>query len=290
MFDDETGRTPSLMLNAADLGSTTTSFYADRTEPRYYYVQFKRAQNIPNVQYYIKARYLDIYGLWVVEGSVPIVTSRERDRARLLGPPGYMTGDFAWDKASVGQTYLAAIAGSTVLLQKTALDALVVKWPALTKHRLYRVENKTDWPVRVMLPTGISGGLTYSEATGVEEYGDNGVTGGGLQVVLPAAVNGERYTFVMRNSAGYDFGRIRLMGNSNSLYLQADLVTWAAGAVNIGGGDGTKWPATIAITFTMPTGTQATSLGSTPSIRFEYDGPNYNATPGYLVRGESACI
>lgn len=299
LFSDGTGKFASFMLNAANPGGTLASFTADLVAPRYYYASFRRNVAGADTGYQIKARYLDVYGVWAVEGSVPVVTSRNLDRARMLGIPGYMTGDYAWDKASVGQTYLVNIPGKTIPMQKKALDALVHKWGLTTtpkRARLYEVVNRADHPVLLMLPSALSGtaALVYDEAVGVENYAAaNSVTGSppGLTVTLTAAVNGEQWTFAMRNSAAYDNAYFRLSDGSggNAIFLQPD-GTWGAKTQYSSGDEGSAYPANVAITFNMPTGAQATALGATPMVRLEYWGPNEHASPGTLVRGPSACI
>lgn len=298
-FDGGSGRVPTFTLNATVPGGNEVTFAGDTAAPKYYYVSMKRSEATLATYYQVLVKYMRVYGLWAVEGTLPVVTSRDKDRAGFAGVPGYMTGDYLWSQVVVGQSYRAIIPGITEPLLKTATEGLVYKWgQEQKKARLYKVENRTVHPVLLLTGTLASGAaLTYDAATGTESYTvatGSVVTGSpvGLSVSLAAAVNGEQYTIALRNSADYDTMLLTLSNSAgaNVVYLQLD-GTWATTSAELAGGkDGSKYPANVAITFTMPTGTIATNLGSAPKVVLRYVGPNSRYTPATMVRGASACF
>lgn len=300
LFDGGSGRVPTFTLNATTPGGNEVTFAGDTAAPKYYYVSMKRSEATLATYYQVLVKYMRVYGLWAVEGTVPVVTSRDKDRGGFAGLPSFMTGDYVWSQVVVGQSYRAIIPGITEPLLKTATEGLVYKWgQEQKKARLYRVDNRTVHPVLLLLPTGLAAGaaLTYDQAIGGESYtvASGSVVSGspaGLTVSLAAAVNGEQYTIALRNSADYDVMLLTLQNAAGSytVFLQLD-GTWATTSAELAGGkDGSKYPANVAITFTMPTGTIASNLGTTPRVTMRYIGPNSRYTPATMVRGASACF
>jgi hypothetical protein len=258
--------------------------------PVYYAVTYNNnsADGGPFGRMTLSLRSMDVYGVWVVEGKVPVVTPRFLDSYRQIGFPLPMAGDLTPDLVTPGQTYIESINGVTV--EKVALDAVVWKPMQNQFSRVYELRNKGSI-IAERLPVITPGALSYNNRVG----GQVAASGVGFSRLFPAVTFpfGKTFTVGFR---GISTQPIRIWfynGGSNLFtYLKSD-GTWETTATQqtIAIGSGFARQLNLAFTFAMPDSSFAGALGNSPYLNIVPVGSlTAPWTPAFICEGSSACV
>lgn len=289
-----TNEKPILVLNGTEMDGSTDGLQVlsipSGDAPTLHYYSLKcRSSDVADFE--IKVGNAFLYGCWIVEGSVPMVTSRHDSHAAYGGLPVYM--DAATDPApqdvTVGQVYHTYdAAGVRPVVKKRPTGQPIFKPLENRYASLYECLNKTDSAVRFaeLLPkTPMSDPVANTKAGGLLM---GTVQDNSFEWAMGGPVNGQRATIAFRLFSDQVVIKLTNPSTSYNVALKAD-GTWE---VSGGGwtGLGQFGGLSAAFTVTLPTSTMATSLGATPVLTITgwFSGDLFS--PGSFVYGESACI
>jgi hypothetical protein len=293
MFDPGRGYEPRFTNNGVMRAETGggVSFQLAGTAPRYVHLQYRRdldAGSDLDFNFTIQAQNLDVFGVWCVDGPVPIVTPRIRARGRFTGPPGYMTVDRITSQVEPGQVFLEKMGnvGSVRPIIKRAIDAVCYRPFTNTFGRMYEIINRDDYPPRLLQRNNDDGTLVYNEGIGAEAYSDNEA----VEMQLTALPAGELVTLAFHQMSAQGNFNVRLTNGVTTLHLVADN-TWQTGNNTLLGGSLGAFPQNIALTFNMPSDAQAASLGASAYMILSRVGSTSPVmASAVLARGSSAVM
>ena len=271
-----------------DKGTNGEVTYLPQDRPVFVYLTIRRGSPADEFLCEINLSDTRLYGAWAVEGSVPVIANRTINSA-LMGFPVFDSAlaDNAPADVLVGQVFHTL---ETPKIKKRALDAVVYKPLQKAFGRGYELLNKDDAGVffaemevrapgedSVFIPR--AGGLMTTTAEGYE-------------VILGFASNGQVMTLGLR-AKGHILRILMHDGGGGNRVSLSDTGVWqdGSGAIMFLPRINTE-NMNLGFTFALPTGEQATALGTNPTI--QYDFLSSGGVPGLgvatLVSGASACM
>lgn len=256
--------------------------------PTYFALTYRHsASDSPLAALAMSIKNMDVFGLWIVAGSVPVVTPRFLDTYRQVGFPLFVVGDPTPDLVTPRQTYLETINGGTV--EKVALDTVVWKPLQGAFARAYEMRNKGALFAERM-PVTTPGAQTYDGKIG----GLAAASGAGFVRYFPIVTfpYGKTFTLGLRGPGGTAFLLYFYNGGTNAYtYLKAD-GSWETTATqqNLVVGSNFADRLNLGFTFVMPDTSFSVALGNNPQMKFLTTTGGTKWTDAFLCEGSSACV
>lgn len=232
-----------------------------------------------------------LYGLWAVEGAVPILTPRVDEAGAYGGFPLYhgLTEDPDPREVIPGQIYHTYDpTGAAVVIKKRATNAMVYKPLENRFARLYELLNKgapglifdeiqPDSPNGVLIKNGRAGGKVIQSASVFNHFGN-------------ANWWGKRMTLSFRRMT--NFLQVLMQNNGSGYRVSLTAAGWVVGNVGFDMGAPFVRGMTSAITFDMPAvgSEMAVLLGNDPLMQANTAFGQGSWSYATLTLGESACI